>query len=640
MKHVKVLAPLKKSKSVPTIIAFDTEDNGLGAPHNFLCACFYDGKRHYTFTDRNKARDFIFTKQRGPTVFFAHNLAYDLSNVDYPEGTARLIPIVSRLIGASYKHPKTKCAIKFMDTGNFFVGASIEKLGAKLDYPKIDFDITRIKGKQLTDLPPDTIKEMLTYCSRDAEICYKTACQLITLTHNNHTAFKAFTAPALSMRIFRTNFLNGEWVCRPQNINDYERLAYYGGRTEVFDYRYYANIDYEDIKSSYPTAMSTKVFPYPCNYSRIANAKWNDIRRTEGVSLVKVHVPNMHIPPLPYRRKDDMRLIFPVGTWTAVYTHNELRMAEEHSVRIDDVFDSLIYHKTFNPFKDYVSTFYHKKNTTTGIERDFYKLMLNGLSGKFGEKRTAVVRAKMSELKLCDCAHPLPTIYHTCRRCHSLIIEGMQPLEPDHNGWISILGNKLPDPKHTFPILIAYITAYGRIKLYNERLSKCDALYCDTDSCISTKSPQINNGTELGNWELEHYKDFAAIAPKFYTYKYTDGSREVLKLKGVPMRHTLVYHCSKCKINSGIKQCSKCGIKLSESDKRYRFERPLKLAEAIRRKLAPNLWVEVCKQISISDNKRIKHDDNTSEPIHIDEKETYVSFDELLRADNAVDNPS
>jgi len=637
MEKIKVLAPLKKSKSVPNIIAFDTEDNGKGAPNNFLCACFYDGNRHRVFLDRAAARKFIFDTQRhGATIFFAHNLAYDLANLDYPEGTAKLIPIATRLIGAKFR-ARNRGAVQFMDTGNFFVGASIEKLGEKLDYPKIKFDINKIKNKQLSDLDDDTIKELTTYCSRDAEICYKIACQLVTLTHNNHTAFKAFTAPALSMRIFRTNFLNDTLICRPQNINDFERLAYYGGRTEVFDYRHYPLIDYEDITSSYPTAMFYKEFPYPCNFSRVQNAKWSGIKKHEGVSLVRVTVPPMHIPPLPYRRKDDGRLIFPIGTWSGVYTHIELRMAEKYGVVIEEVIDSIIYHKTYNPFKGYVQEFYNKKNITKGIERDFYKLMLNGLSGKFGEKRTAVIRAKLSELRLCDCTAPEMTIYHTCKNCRNLIIEGTQPLDPDNNGWISIMGDKLPDPKHTFPILIAYICAYGRIKLYEERLSKCNALYCDTDSCITDKSPMTNIGKELGNWSLNKYEDFMAIAPKFYTYKYTDDKdgvhKEMLKLKGVPHRHLIIYSCDKCHTLNETRVCERCHKKLTDDNKRYKFERPLKLAEAIRRKLAPNMWIAVCKQISITDNKRIKHADGTSSPIEVHEDETYTKFSDLIDAD-------
>lgn len=637
MNRPKMLTPLKPSNSTPKIIAFDTEDNGQGAPNNFICACFYDGDHKHVFWDRSEARAFIFNRQRTPTIFFAHNLAYDLANVDYPEGTAKLIPIATRLIGAKYKHPKSNTLYQFMDTGNFFVGASIESLGEQLGYPKIKFDVSRIKNKTPDQLDEQTKEELSFYCMRDAEICYKTALHLVTLTHQNKTKFKAYTAPALSMRIFRTNFLHEPIICRKQRINDYERKSYYGGRTEVFDYRYHDEVDYEDIKSSYPTAMRYKHYPYPPSFKLLTNADWSSIRNMEGVSLVTVDVPNnLHIPPLPYRRKDDGRLIFPVGRWSGAYAHNELRMAEQYGVTIRALHQSLVYSKTFTPFVDYVDTFYPLKESTTGIIREYNKLMLNGLSGKFGEKRKAIYRMKLEDLRVCCCAiPPEPVDGNMCPACKRLQLEGTTPIEPDNNGWISILGSKLPDPKHTFPILISYICAYGRIKLYDERLSKCDAIYCDTDSDVSVTSPGINTGKNLGNWEIAHYREFVAYAPKYYHYKYKDKKtgewKTMLKLKGVPGRHTIIYVCEDCDTHNTDKMCSKCKAILDDRHKRYSFDRPLKLAEAIRRKLAPNQWRNVIKQITTTDNKRIKHNDGTSSPIRIFENEPINTFDQLIK---------
>lgn len=65
--------------------------------------------------------------------------------------------------------------------------------------------------------------------------------------------------------------------------------------------------------------------------------------------------------------------------------------------------------------------------------------------------------------------------------------------------------------------MIAYITSYGRIKLFEDRLKFQDAIYCDTDSCVTVKDYDINRGKELGNWDLNKYNNFRAYAPKFYT---------------------------------------------------------------------------------------------------------------------------
>jgi len=609
----------------PHIIAFDTEDNGQGAPNNFLCAVFYDGKKQYRFTDREKARRFMFKSYDDPVIFFAHNLLYDIMNLDFPENSIKLIPLKSRLIGGTYKN---KCIARFMDTGNFFVGASINQLGEAMGFPKIDFDVKRLKDKKLEDLDEDTREEMLTYCGRDTEICWRTAKYLFDLTTNLKTRFKSFTAASLAMRIFRTNFMKGEWQKRKMFINDVERLAYYGGRTEVFDYREHPEIYYEDIKSSYPTAMRYRTFPDPTEYSMVKDRPWKDVRDMEGVSLVTVEVPKMHIPPLPYRRAEDGKLLFPYGEWTAAYTHPEIRMAEKHGVRVKRCIESIVYPNISNPFKEYIDHFYSKKDTTEGIERQFNKLMLNGLSGKFGEKREATIRGTLDTIEVCTCHDKSRNRKNVCLVCDRPQIEGSDMVVYE-NGWVSMSGGRMKDPQHAFPVLIAYICAYGRIKLFEDRLAHGKALYCDTDSHISVEPIDVNLGEELGDWEREEFIDFQAFAPKFYRKRRTDGSTVEIKLKGVSRDHTVVYVCPGCEMeHDDMTIC--CG-QLTREDKRYKFERPVKLGEALRRKLPPNRWSEVLKKISLMDDKRVRHDDGQSSPIEVHESFTPNGFLHMIR---------
>lgn len=635
-KRLKQFAPLKPGTNTIDLVAFDTEDNGQGAPYNFICASFYSKNFSKTIFNKEVARQTLFTHSYPPKVFFAHNLSYDISNLDYPEGTANLISIDSRLIGATYKYGNRKHA--FMDTGNFFVGASIEKLGETLGYPKLSFDINRIKNKKYEDLDEATKKDVDIYCMRDAEICYKIATKLYELTCANNTKFKAFTAASLAMRIFRTNYLDRVWFCRKHLINDIERLGYYGGRTEVFDYRFYQETDHEDIRSSYPRAMKYEIYPIPDKYKVIEDPTLNTILYQEGVSMVRVEVPKMRIPPLPCRREDG-RLLFPWGEWTGVYCHNELRMAVKYGVKIKKVYQSIVYNGSFRPFIKYVDTFYEKKNTTTGIDREFYKLMLNGLSGKFGEKRNSILRMRIDKLELCSCNPPDANLFNHCRKCKRLIIEGTTPLAPNRHGWISVIGTRLPDPKHTFPIIIAYVTAYGRIQLYEERLSKCAALYCDTDSCIAPKTPGNNIGPGLGQWECDKYFNFIAFAPKYYKFTVDSktGKADKMKLKGVPTKHRTAYVCPQCNTKNTDKKCSICSKILTDDDFRYIFDKPLKLAEAIKRDLAPNEWREVKKRVRMIDDKRIKLPNGDSEPLHVFMPDNYKKFEDFLNIPGIAD---
>lgn len=631
------LFPLRKSVFIrpKKIIAFDTEDNGSGPPGNFLCASFYDGEDAFTFTKRDDAREFLFRKRKYPVTFFAHHLEYDLMNLDYPEGTATLIPLKSRLIGAEYKYGNNN-KVQFMDTGNFFVGKSIKELGSMLGFPKIEFEINRIKGKQPSEIPVPTWAEMVEYCERDAKICWLTANKLQELASKNNTRLNSFTAPSLAMRIFRTNYMGDKWRKRSMEINDFERLGYYGGRTEVFDYNLQPHIFYEDIKSSYPTAMKYKVYPVPSSWSIVRYQDWNDVMNIEGISLVTVQVPNMHIPPLPYRRGDDGKLIFPVGTWTAAYTHPELRMAIKYGVKILKVHESILYGKTFKPFVEYIDYFYKMKDETEGIERDFYKLMLNGLYGKFGEKRERTIKGHIDSIQFCHCpVKQLPDRKNTCPECRLVQIEGLTII-PGDRGWVSMSGGRDDDPKHAFPVIVAYVCAYGRIKLYEERLAYDKAVYCDTDSHLSIEPVNDNIGDALGQWERKEYLDFQPIAPKFYSMKNADGSPFALKLKGVKKNHTVIYQCPnpKCFYKFPLEYDSPhwcCGRMLDENDRRYCFERPRKTSEAIRQHKRPNQWHMVKKKISFFDDKRLKNPDGTSEPIVVNETFRHWTFRSFLQ---------
>jgi ribosomal protein L37AE/L43A len=377
--------------------------------------------------------------------------------------------------------------------------------------------------------------------------------------------------------------------------------------------------------------MLNKIFPYPSNFA-IVSRQWNMIKHHEGISLVKINVPKMNIPPLPYRREDG-KLIFPYGTWVGVYTHPELRMAEQYGVKIIKCYQSLVYNRTFNPFKDYINMFYNLKNISTGIHRDFYKLMLNGLSGKFGEKSYTTIRGKMDNIDICICEHKQRNDKsNMCLQCGKICIDGLLVVPEENNEWVNIIGARLPDSTHTFPILIAYITSYGRIQLYEDRLKYQDAFYADTDSYMGLTEHNNCIGKELGEWERDYMYNFKAHAPKFYTFTKADGDTlPELKLKGVPRKHKVIWICDVCSQKYKDNYCPCCKLELGIKQKRYEFSRPVKLSEAIKRHMKPNRWIKVTKQIAMFDDKRIKHDDGTSEPLYINEATEITTFKDMLK---------
>ena len=270
------------------------------------------------------------------------------------------------------------------------------------------------------------------------------------------------------------------------------------------------------------------------------------------------------------------------------------------------------------------------------------------LSGKWGEKRSQAIRGNIKDPHtadlICSCPSP-PTVYPAssmCTRCGNPILEFAHHSICDD--WISINGCRQPDPKSAFPILIAYITAYGRIKLFEERLQygnqTHEIIYCDTDSCMSTDVPPIEVGPNLGQWERIVYEHFVAFAPKYYEYMWKTNEKGerftgTLKLKGVPGRAKVVYECfnkhetPEQLLPDDCRCCPICGVPMNDECKYFKFERPVKLSESITRKMHPNTWISYKKHISRLDNKRIKNNDGTSKPITVDEKR-YTKFTELM----------
>lgn len=619
---------LKQDHRTYDLISFDTEDNGTGAPNNFLCANFYTANKQWTFTDRKEARKFMLYKRKKSTKFVAHNLLYDLMNLDFPEGNVALLFAKGRLICGKYKYGNKQCTT-FIDSGNFYSHTSVEELGALIDYPKIKFDVSRFANKKIHELDEKLKDEMITYCMRDAEITYKVMNELQTECQKYHTGFKGInTSASLAMKIFRTNFMKGVRIkLRPRQISNYERLSYYGGRTEVLDYRSFPKVNYIDINSSYPFQMSSKKFPNPSCYEIMEKPPYEKIKDFEGIALVTIEIPKVRIPPLPYRY--DGKLIFPYGTLIGCWTMPELNNALKHGCKVTKVHHAIVYYETLDLFSAYVKEFYKRKTESTGIKKEFYKLLLNGLSGKFGEKHNITFRGKLANMDLCNCKFKWDFEANErtpasdngiCEECDRIHIDGTHSFDKFGNGWVTIESEKTKDSRHTFPILIAYVTAYGRIQLYNQ-LIDCHSIYCDTDSVVSLDiGRNASLGTDLGQWKAETLYDFQAYVPKVYDAK-TDVCKDKLcsnygtfhlhnihKIKGVPKNHK--------QITSLI----------------YEFNRPLKLSEALRRKEPPNKWIRDSKELILRDTKRTRLTDDTSEALYINDTRNIKTFEDLIIA--------
>lgn len=307
---------------------------------------------------------------------------------------------------------------------------------------------------------------------------------------------------------------------------EYARNGFFGGRVSLF--RRYADRGYQyDITSSYPNQCSN-VLPRPetrdfiCDTKRARRAY---IRDTEGIYSADVVIPDMFIPPLPYRANinGDNRLAFPTGKIHGTWAFPELKYAESLGCKIEPE-TALVFRKSEN----YLGDFMHRlielrmKCGKKSREGRWLKWIANSLYGKFAS------RPDVENVYLNPNEDMLLGSENSIRRIGTRFGIYINPtyriLDCAHIVWAS------------------YITARARVQLH-KMLNKhggTDAIYCDTDSCFAMRKRTIDDGlgNGLGLWSNEgDFTEFQGIAPK--VYRYVREGKSVMRAKGVVLPHDI-----------------------------------------------------------------------------------------------------
>lgn len=289
---------------------------------------------------------------------------------------------------------------------------------------------------------------------------------------------------------------------------------------------------YYDLNSSFPYAMT---FPAPGNVKR--NLDGALPKKSDAIYLadVDVTVPEMYLPPLPFRHES--RVFFPFGSWRAWMSNIDIQLLLERGGRINKVYRSVEFHpQTY--LRDYAIDIYERrKNATSKYEKLVLKYLLNSLYGKFGERpeKTSMLLYPNDT----DCPHEhkhrckdFPNCEHgkagqECNLCMQLLWPGCFLVS--HEG----------DVAHEWVPIGVHITAIARRNLYNHLWdAQEDIYYCDTDSVITTTELPSDPKT-LGALKLEEdIWNGEFVAPKVYAAKVADSSEkerigeDIVKAKG------------------------------------------------------------------------------------------------------------
>jgi len=547
-----------RRKLAPYLCAFDSEDDGQATP--FLFCFVHEGGTCHRKT-AGEALETLYDLQRrvlGRGFYveaWATNLEYDLNNLFGPDRIAE----VTLRFGKSHLISARWRGIEFRDTVRH-VPASVKELGQQFGMPKLGRD------------------KSVAYCMRDARITYRAARELKRIYRSLGIEPKT-TLASTAYRLWETVYFKRRPIETRSEIVRDAREGYHGGRTEPFSVGVFERVHVIDAASMFPWAMVAG--PFPECWGPVERAARGSEPDLLGIYRARVTIrPELGIPPLPFRTAEGT--VYPVGQWSGWYTGLELRYAAGlgHGVR---VLGGYRFGKSCKPFTRYVPDLFQRKNAARGPLRLLYKLLLNGLYGKFGQGGS---RVQATPLARFDKLRRIPT---DVRVWNGLAIYRVDARPPywGNNVWAAI------------------VTARARVRLHQEmehlRTTGSRVLYCDTDSVIyqapKGKRPRYpERATEPGQFESRgRFRALIIVGKKEYALERSPGKWDV-HVKGVPFAERMRY--------------------LTEGS--ATFQRPVRLLESGRIGIRANVWRTVSKQRHVSYEKRIRKADGSLGPVQIE----------------------
>lgn len=291
-----------------------------------------------------------------------------------------------------------------------------------------------------------------------------------------------------------------ELMCRPSGRGGY----CYAFRKGIFEHCHHV-----DARSMYPSAMVSEYIPYGMILTEKPEGPHFSVHFPTGRFRLKPEkVPYFQFrtivqceryayehPLKPGEMNDSVWLDGSYMLWD-----NEYQLIQDlYECDIDS--DTVYYFKAKEnrALKSYVEMLYKGKMENTGTKRNYYKILLNSLYGKFLSRPDGEY------------------VDYTGKERHTRVNDDRAV--------------------YYFP-LGSWIAKEGRVRLCRamSSIDYKDLIYCDTDSIVFTgdRFPDITIGKYLNQWGIEN-DDFRmnCIGPKTYQEVSYDGSNIITKCAGL-----------------------------------------------------------------------------------------------------------
>lgn len=419
------------------------------------------------------------------------------------ESEVKRIPFLSLKRGAfsfSLFHGDTEFC--FLDSYNW-LPASVATIGERIGIPKLDFPKS------------DEVQDHIDYCHRDVEIIAQAVMGLGHELEEGGMGWLKKTLASTSFSIWRKSYLEKNLkIPFSENVRKQARLAYHGGF--VWPYQV-GKIEGElfqlDIRSLYPHIMREKQFPADF-YESLSGVNQKELEKLVKNHLV-VALCEVRGGKVPMPVTLGGRTLYCTGDFQSWLTTPEIDSLLNSGSEIRAL--RLQLYEAARPFTHFVDSLIEKRNACLAAKDKFgsylYKLLLNSLYGKFGQKNPKWVYFVDEngedgvELEIDVDLHTRES--RRSERIGKLVRESCEETES----------------YYSHPALAAHVTAYGRIYLQNliENAGHENVFYVDTDSLLVNRIgfTRLKNlghvvDGELGKLQLEF------VATQGYVYGKKD----------------------------------------------------------------------------------------------------------------------
>ena len=516
------------------IIYFDTETKacrkGSEEHHTMDIAwsCYARRQKDGTYNkgdwkfwnDNIEMLKYFLSKASNKTILylFAHNVFFDLQ----ASGAFRFLAQQKWVLDFYYDKGlvyilnihKGKRRIKAISTTNFFA-TSVKNLGKMVELPKLKVDFNNVSRETLS-----------IYCKRDVEIIKAAMEKHLRFIDLHDMGNFSTTKASQAMNAFRHRFMDTKiYPHKDEEVQDLERLAYYGGRVEAcevgkLDHGPFVSLD---VNSMYPTVMLSEKFPV-----RLIDYRENPAQDIIEGCLKKFSVVGeveIETDEPAYAYRDGKKIVFPIGTFTTYLCTAGMKYAYRHE-HIRKVKRLAVYEQA-PVFVRYIEYFYalKQKYSEEGdqIMLRLTKDYLNSLYGKFAQRAPLI-----------DEEEDVEEDGYYREEVLDLVTGKTETVTQLLHKRIIVWGDELA--KNSFIAISAHITEYARFLLWRmmKKVGYEKVLYSDTDSLKIrlVDLPRIEDEIDqhrLGALKNEGiFNTFFIFGPKDYR------TENYIRCKGIP----------------------------------------------------------------------------------------------------------